>query len=112
MHSRRLPENAHLLRYLHPSSLRRTSRYASLLGISEALHLGIFSQPPQIKVVGQPYHIGLFRITVSCRSWVFIFPYRNSANRPARETRHNFDISPVQATASADLSLDIFSLLR
>jgi hypothetical protein len=30
---------------------------------------------------------------------------------PAREARHNFDISPVQATAPADLSLDIFSLL-
>jgi len=33
------------LRYPHPSSLRRTSMYASFLGISEALHLGIFHQP-------------------------------------------------------------------
>jgi hypothetical protein len=41
----RLSENAHLLRYPHPSSLRRTSRYASFLGISEALHLDIFHQP-------------------------------------------------------------------
>ncbi len=40
----RLPENAHLLRYPHPSSLRRTSMYASFLGISEALHLNIFRQ--------------------------------------------------------------------
>jgi hypothetical protein len=53
-----LPENAHLpfdklmalskvegLRYPHPSSLRRTSLYASFLGISEALHLDIFHQP-------------------------------------------------------------------
>ncbi len=41
----RLSENAHLLRYPHPLSLRRTSLYASFLGISEALHLGIFHQP-------------------------------------------------------------------
>jgi hypothetical protein len=41
----RLSENAHLLRYPHPSSLRRTTTYASFLGISEALHLGIFHQP-------------------------------------------------------------------
>jgi hypothetical protein len=37
--------NAHLLRYPHPSSLRRTSMYASFLGISEALHMGIPHQP-------------------------------------------------------------------
>jgi hypothetical protein len=41
----RLAENAHLLRYPHPSSLRRTSLYASFLWISEALHVGIFHQP-------------------------------------------------------------------
>jgi hypothetical protein len=41
----RLSENAHLLRYPHPSSLQRTSMYASFLGISEALHLDIFRQP-------------------------------------------------------------------
>jgi hypothetical protein len=41
----RLSENAHLLRYPHPSSLRRTSLYASFLGISEALQLDIFHQP-------------------------------------------------------------------
>jgi hypothetical protein len=29
-------------RYLHSSSLRRTSMYTSLLGISGALHLGVF----------------------------------------------------------------------
>ena len=39
-------ENAHLRRYPHPSSLRRTSMCASFLGISEALHLHIFHQPP------------------------------------------------------------------
>jgi hypothetical protein len=33
------------LRYPHPSSLRRTSMYASFLGISEALQLNIFHQP-------------------------------------------------------------------
>ncbi len=54
----RLSENAHLpfdklmalskvegLRYPYPSSLRRTSKYASFLGIAEALHLDIFHQP-------------------------------------------------------------------
>jgi hypothetical protein len=38
-------ENAHLLRSPHPLSLRRTSKYASFLRISGALHLGIFDQP-------------------------------------------------------------------
>ncbi len=41
----RLSENAHLLRYPYPSSLRRTYIYASFLGISKALHLDIFRQP-------------------------------------------------------------------
>jgi hypothetical protein len=41
----RLSENAHLLRYPYPSSLRRNYMYASLLGISEALQLDIFHQP-------------------------------------------------------------------
>jgi hypothetical protein len=41
---KKLSENAHLLRYPHPSSLRRTSLYASFLGISEALHMDIFHQ--------------------------------------------------------------------
>jgi len=40
----KLSENAHLLRYPYPSSLRRTSMYASFLGISEALQLNIFHQ--------------------------------------------------------------------
>jgi hypothetical protein len=38
-------KNAHLLRSPHPSLLRRTSKYASLLRISGALHLGIFEHP-------------------------------------------------------------------
>ena len=44
----RLLENAHLLRYPHPSSLRRTSLYASFLGISsrsKACGMDIFHQP-------------------------------------------------------------------
>ena len=48
--SRRLTENAHLLRYFHPSSLRRTSTYGSFLGISNALHLNIFRQPLKERV--------------------------------------------------------------
>jgi len=41
-------KNAHLRRSPHPSSLRRTSKYTSLLRISGALHLGIFEQPMEI----------------------------------------------------------------
>jgi hypothetical protein len=41
----RLLKNAHLRRYPHSSSLRRTSMYASLFGISGALHLAVFEQP-------------------------------------------------------------------
>jgi hypothetical protein len=41
----RLLKNAHLHRSPHPSSLQRTFRYASLLRISGAFHLGIFDQP-------------------------------------------------------------------
>ncbi len=46
----KLSENAHLLRYPHPSSLRRTSMYASFLGILEALHSDIFHQLLGIEV--------------------------------------------------------------
>jgi len=45
-------KNAHLRRYLHSSSLRRTSMYASLLRISGALHLFVFDQP-----AGQVFYI-------------------------------------------------------
>jgi hypothetical protein len=40
-------KNAHLRRYVHSSSLRRTFMYAALLGISIALHLDVFDQPAQ-----------------------------------------------------------------
>ncbi len=43
--SKGLLKNAHLLRFPYPSSLRRTSKYASFLRISGALHLRIFEQP-------------------------------------------------------------------
>jgi len=52
--SSRLLKNAHLLRFPHPSSLRRTSKYASFLRISEALHLGIFEQPEKQSLSWQP----------------------------------------------------------
>jgi hypothetical protein len=42
-----LLKNAHLCRCTHPSSLRRTPKYASLLRISGALHVGIFEQPEE-----------------------------------------------------------------
>jgi len=47
--SKRLLKNGHLRRYSHPSSLRRTPKYAAFLGISSALHLGIFDQPKEIE---------------------------------------------------------------
>ena len=40
-------KNAHLRRYPHLSSLRRTIKYASFLKISDALHLDVFDQPPE-----------------------------------------------------------------
>jgi len=43
--SNRLLKNTHLLRCAHPSSLRRTKKYASFLLISRALHLDVFDQP-------------------------------------------------------------------
>jgi hypothetical protein len=45
MNDNRLLKNTHLLRYAHPSSLRRTGKYASFLLISRALHLDVFDQP-------------------------------------------------------------------
>jgi hypothetical protein len=47
-HLHRLLKNAHLRRSPHPSSLQRTFKYASLLRISGALHLGIFDQPEKM----------------------------------------------------------------
>jgi hypothetical protein len=40
-----LLKNTRLLRCAHPSSLRRTMQYASLLLLSRALHPDIFDQP-------------------------------------------------------------------
>jgi len=42
-----LLKNGHLRRFPHPSSLRRTAKYASFLRISGALHLAIFEQPEE-----------------------------------------------------------------
>ena len=44
----RLLKNAHLRRYPHSSSLRRTSMYASFFGILGALHLVVFEQPEHL----------------------------------------------------------------
>ncbi len=41
---RRLSDNIHLLRYAYPSSLRRTTKYASFLRGSRALYLNILQQ--------------------------------------------------------------------
>jgi hypothetical protein len=38
-------KNIRLLRCAHPSSLRRTAKYASFLLISRALHQDVFDQP-------------------------------------------------------------------
>ena len=45
-YSFRLLKNAHLRRCPRPSSLRRTGMYDSLLGVSGALYLSVFEQPP------------------------------------------------------------------
>jgi hypothetical protein len=58
----RLSENAHLLRYPHPSSLRRTFMYASFLGISEALHMDIFHQPLRNRFFDRLVRRLLFRL--------------------------------------------------
>ena len=58
----RLSENVHLLRYPHPSSLRRTSMYASFLGMSEALHMDIFHQPLRSRVFDSFYEILRFSL--------------------------------------------------
>jgi hypothetical protein len=50
-HPDRPIKKTHLRRSPHPSSLRRTLKYASLLRISGALHLGIFDQPPEMKIL-------------------------------------------------------------
>jgi len=41
-----LVKNTHLLRCPCSSSLNVRPKYASLLGTADALHLGIFDQPP------------------------------------------------------------------
>jgi hypothetical protein len=52
----RVLKNAHLLRFPHPSSLRRTSEYASFLRISGALHLGIFEHPAKNDLFSKLLH--------------------------------------------------------
>jgi hypothetical protein len=50
--SERLMKSGHLLRSPHSASLRRTSVYASFLGISAALHLAPFDQPLRLVSLG------------------------------------------------------------
>ena len=45
-------KDAHLRRCPHPSSLRRTGLYVSLLGISGALYLNVFGQTARRVLVG------------------------------------------------------------
>jgi hypothetical protein len=83
----RLSENAHLpfgrltalskvegLRYPHPSSLRRTSMYASFLGISEALHMDIFHQPLRDRFFDS-LNISLNTL-MRQGFWVSLFPFQ------------------------------------
>jgi len=46
-------KNAHLRRCPHPSSLRRTTKYASFLRVSGAFHLGIFEHPAKNDFFGK-----------------------------------------------------------
>jgi len=50
----RLLKNTHLLRSAHPSSLRRTKKYASFLRILRDLHLDVFDQPGRKQLFQQP----------------------------------------------------------
>ena len=50
----RMLKNAHLRRCPHPSSLRRTFKYASLLRSSGALHLAIFEHPAKAEFFSNP----------------------------------------------------------
>jgi len=56
-----LLKNDHLRRFPHPSSLRRTAKYASLLGISGALHLVFFEQPAKNDFFSRLLELGLSR---------------------------------------------------
>jgi len=57
-------KNAHLRRYPHCSSLRRTSGYASLLEISDALHLDVFDQPAKHNGLKLPLHPKNFYVLI------------------------------------------------
>jgi len=60
-------KNTHLLRYAHPSSLRRTQKYASFLVISRALHPNVFKQP--VKYFNNPL---IHRVKGECAMAYFI----------------------------------------
>jgi hypothetical protein len=53
----RLLKNTHLLRCAHPSSLRRTIKYASFRVILRALHLNVFDQPVKYDFFNNPLYI-------------------------------------------------------
>ncbi len=65
--SNRSLKNGHLRRFPHPSSLRRTAKYASFLRTSGALHLTIFEQPGGKSVFQQPANLPSHCIKISCR---------------------------------------------
>jgi hypothetical protein len=71
-----LLKKGHLLRFPHPSLLRRTIKYASLLRISGALHLALFEQPEKEDFFRSLLPIPSFRKS----SNVFILGFRNSKN--------------------------------
>jgi hypothetical protein len=51
----RLLKNVHPRRCPHPSSLRCTGLYDSLLGISGALYLDVFEQPENLGLDWEPF---------------------------------------------------------
>ena len=65
-----LLKNTHLRRRPHPSSLQRTSKYASLLRILDSLHLGIFEQPDKSKY--PPAEPGALRLLAPQRGLIAI----------------------------------------
>jgi hypothetical protein len=58
---RRLSENVHLLRYPRFFVTAAYRKYASFLRISDALHLDIFQQPPDNRILerGRPLFFGV-----------------------------------------------------
>ncbi len=92
----RLPENAHLLCCTPPSSLRRTTEYASFLKRSRALYLNIFQQSHETRFFR--YVPGLVRVLISILVVCSLFAYPAQAHQTDPvDQRSNVHALPVSA---------------